>query len=111
LEKCPNRVRCPAWRAGAGVVRFLDLVDRISLAGKLRALAVTTTAHSEALPDLPTIGEFASGYEASQSYGVGAPKNTPAAIVDKLNREINAALVDPKIKAKLAGLGGTPLTS
>jgi tripartite-type tricarboxylate transporter receptor subunit TctC len=78
-------------------------------AGKLRALAVTTTARSEALPDLPTIGEFLPGYEASQWYGIGAPKNTPAEIVDRLNKEINAALADPKIKARLADLGGTPL--
>jgi tripartite-type tricarboxylate transporter receptor subunit TctC len=79
-------------------------------AGKLRALAVTTMARSEALPHLPTIREFLPGYEASQWYGIGAPKNTPAEIVDKLNREINAGLADPKIKARLADIGGTPLT-
>ena len=60
-------------------------------AGKLRALAVTTATRSEALPDIPTVGEFVPGYEASSWYGLGAPKNTPAEIVDKLNREINAA--------------------
>jgi tripartite-type tricarboxylate transporter receptor subunit TctC len=79
-------------------------------AGKLRALAVTTMARSEALPHLPTIREFLPGYEASQWYGIGAPKNTPAETVDKLNREINAGLADPKIKARLADIGGTPLT-
>jgi tripartite-type tricarboxylate transporter receptor subunit TctC len=78
-------------------------------AGRLRALAVTTTTRSEALPDIPTVGEFVPGYEASAVYGLGAPKETPAEIVDKLNNEINAALVDPKIKARLADLGGTPL--
>ena len=78
-------------------------------AGKLRALAVTTATRSEALPDIPTVGEFVPGYEASTWYGVGAPKNTPAEIVDKLNKEINAALADPKIKARLADLGGTVL--
>ena len=78
-------------------------------AGKLRALAVTTATRSEALPDVPTVGEFVPGYEASSWYGVGAPKNTPAEIVDKLNKEINAALADPKIKARLADLGGTAL--
>ena len=65
-------------------------------AGKLRALAVTTATRSEALPDIPTVGEFVPGYEASAWYGIGAPKNTPAEIVDKLNKEINAALADPK---------------
>jgi tripartite-type tricarboxylate transporter receptor subunit TctC len=77
--------------------------------GKLRALAVTTVKRSAALPGIPTVGEFLPGYEASQWYGLGAPKNTPAEIVEKLNRRINAALADPKIKARLADLGGTPL--
>ena len=78
--------------------------------GKLRALAVTTATRSEALPDLPTVGDFLPGYEASAWFGVGAPKNTPAEIVDKLNNEINAGLADPKIKARLADLGGTVLS-
>jgi tripartite-type tricarboxylate transporter receptor subunit TctC len=78
-------------------------------AGKLRALAVTTAARSDALPDIPTMREFVSGFEASLFYGLGAPKNTPAEIVDKLNKEINAALVDPKIKAHLELTGGTVL--
>ena len=77
--------------------------------GKLRALAVTTAARSDALPDLPTVGDFVPGYEASLLDGVGAPKNTPAEIVDELNKEINAALADPRIKALLADLGGTVL--
>ena len=76
-------------------------------AGKLRALAVTTATRSEALPDIPTVGEFVPGYEASSWWGVGAPKNTPADIVATLNKEINAGLADPKIKARLADLGGT----
>jgi tripartite-type tricarboxylate transporter receptor subunit TctC len=78
-------------------------------AGKLRPLAVTTATRSEALPDVPTVSEFVPGYEASTWSGVGAPKATPAEIVEKLNKEINAALADPKIKARLADLGGTPL--
>jgi len=78
-------------------------------AGKLRALAVTTAARSEALPDLSTVGEFLPGFEAGLVYGLGAPKNTPAEIVDKLNKEINAALSDPKIKARLADMDGTVL--
>ena len=77
-------------------------------AGKVRALAVTTAARSEVLPDLPTVGEFVPGYEASSWSGIGAPRNTPTEIVDKLNREINAALADPELKARLADLGGTP---
>ena len=78
-------------------------------AGKLRALAVTTATRSEALPDIPTVGEFVPGYEASAWYGVGVPKDTPAEIVEKLNKEINAALADPKMKARLADLGGAVL--
>ena len=73
----------------------------------MRALAVTTATRSEVLPDIPTVGEFLPGYEASVWFGIGAPKNTPADIVDKLNKEINAALADPKIKARIADLGGT----
>ena len=76
-------------------------------AGKLNALAVTTATRADALPDVPPLADFVPGYESSQWYGLGAPKNTPAEIVDKLNREVNAALVDPKMKARLAEFGGT----
>jgi tripartite-type tricarboxylate transporter receptor subunit TctC len=76
-------------------------------AGKLRALAVTTAARSEALPNIPTVSEFLPGFEASTWLGISAPKNTPAEIIDKLNNEINAALRDPKMKSWLADLGGT----
>jgi tripartite-type tricarboxylate transporter receptor subunit TctC len=75
-------------------------------AGTVRALAVTTAMRSEALPDVPTLAEFVPGYEASALFGIGAPKNPPAEIVDKLNREINAALADSKMRARLADLGG-----
>jgi tripartite-type tricarboxylate transporter receptor subunit TctC len=78
-------------------------------AGRLRALAVTTAMRAEAQPDIPTVGEFLPGYEASFWYGVGTPKATPAEIVEKLNNEINAGLADPKIKARLADLGGSVL--
>src|SRR5215813_10320391 len=78
-------------------------------AGQLRALAVTTATRSDALPGLPTIGDFVPGYEESNWWGFGAPRNTPPAIVDRLNQEINAALADPRIKARLAELGGTVL--
>ena len=77
--------------------------------GRLRALAVTAATRSDALPDIPTVGEFLLDYEASNWFGVGAPRATPAEIVDKLNKEINAGLADPKIKARLADLGGTVL--
>jgi len=76
-------------------------------AGVLRPLAVTTAERASVLPDIPTIGDFVPGYEASAWYGIGAPRNTPAEIVDVLNREINAGLTDPKIKARLVELGGT----
>ena len=78
-------------------------------AGKLRALAVTTATRFEGVPDIPTVGDVVPGYEASQWYGVGVPRNTPVEIVEKLNKEINAGLADPKLKAQLADLGGTTL--
>ena len=97
--------------SGQVQVMFGPLPASIELirAGKLRPLAVTTTTRSEALPNIPTVGEFVPGYEASGWNGVGAPKKTPVEIVDKLNKEINAGLADPNIKARLADLGGTPL--
>jgi tripartite-type tricarboxylate transporter receptor subunit TctC len=79
-------------------------------AGKVRALAVTTATRAEALPDLPTVGDFVPGFEASAWYGAGMPANTPAEIVNRINREINAAFADPKIKTRLTtDLGGTLL--
>jgi tripartite-type tricarboxylate transporter receptor subunit TctC len=77
--------------------------------GQLRALAMTTAERAEALPDVPTVGEFVQGYEAGDWLGVGAPKDTPAEIVERLNQEITAGLADPKIKARFADLGITPL--
>jgi len=79
-------------------------------AGRLSALAVTTAIRSEALPDVPPVGDFVPGYESSTWYGVGAPRNTPPEIVEKLNREINSALADPKMKARLADLGNIGLS-
>jgi tripartite-type tricarboxylate transporter receptor subunit TctC len=78
-------------------------------AGKVRALAVTTATRSEALPDIPTVGDFLPGYEATAWYGIGVPRSTPAEIIDKLNKEINAGLADPRLRARLADLGGTVL--
>jgi len=73
----------------------------------LRALAVTTATRSDALPDIPTVGDFVPDFEASTWFGIGAPKNTPPEIIDKLNKEVNVALADPKLKPRLADLGGT----
>ena len=97
--------------AGQVQVFFPPMVVPIAQvkAGKLRALAVTTVTRSEALPDIPTVGEFVPGYEASVWFGLGAPYGTPAEIVDKLNQETNAALADPKIKARMAESGGNAL--
>jgi tripartite-type tricarboxylate transporter receptor subunit TctC len=78
--------------------------------GKLRALAVTTASRAEMLPEVPPIGDSVPGYETSQWYGIGAPAKTPAAVIGKLNREINAGLTDPAMKAKFAAIGGEPLT-
>jgi tripartite-type tricarboxylate transporter receptor subunit TctC len=78
-------------------------------AGKLRALAVTTATRSLVLPDVPTVGDFVPGYEASSWHGIGVPKNTPADIIEKLNDEINAVLADPKVIARLAEFGGVPM--
>jgi len=78
-------------------------------AGKLRALAVTSATGLEVLPDIPTMAKFLPGYEASGWYGIGAPKNTPADIIDKLNKEINAAITDPQMKARIAEMGETAL--
>jgi len=92
-------------------VMFEPTLSTISYirAGKLRALAVTSATRSPALPDIPTVGEFVPGYEATAWFGIGAPKNTPTEIIDKLNREVNAGLADPKIKERLADLGGVPM--
>ena len=78
-------------------------------AGKLRPLAVTTAQRSEVLPDLPTVADFVPGYEASAWYGVGAPKGTPAEIIDKLNSEINAILANPKTKSRFVELGASSI--
>jgi tripartite-type tricarboxylate transporter receptor subunit TctC len=92
-------------------VAFASTVSSIEYVknGRLRALAVTAATRSDALPDVPTVDEFVPGYEASIWFGIGAPKNTPTEFLDKLNDEINAAVADPNMKARLADLGGTIL--
>jgi len=115
-----NLVHVPYRGAGPALVDLLGGQVQVMFAtmsssieyvrsGKLRALAVTTATRSPVLPDIPTVAEFVPGYESSFWTGVGAPKNTPAEIVDKLNKEINAALADTKMKARLAELGATAL--
>jgi len=97
----------------SGQVQVLFISPLVSIehikTGKLRGLAVTSATRWQGLPDIPTVGEFLPGYEASIWFGLGAPKATPTEIVDKLNNEINSALDDPKIKARLADLGGVPM--
>jgi len=110
MQHVPYRGSAPMLTdllAGQVQVAFDNLQPSIPhiKAGKLRALAVTTATRSEALPDLPTIGDFVTGYEASTWNGVWAPKNTPADIVDRLNREINAGLADPTLKTRLVEMG------
>ena len=92
-------------------VMFESIASSIAYirAGKLRALAVTTATRSAALPDIPTVAEFVPGYEASGWWGIGAPKNPPTQIIDRLNKEVNAALADPNIKERVADLGGVPI--
>ena len=97
--------------AGQVQVSFIGLIVAIEhiRSGKLRALAVAAATRSDVLPDIPTVSDFVPGYEASAFWGVGAPRNTPAEIIDKLNKEINAGLSDPKLRTRLAEGGGTLL--
>jgi tripartite-type tricarboxylate transporter receptor subunit TctC len=110
----PYRGGGPAYNdllGGLVQVMFLTIVSSIGYirAGRLRALAVTTATRSDVLPDIPTVGEFLPGYEASFWFGLCAPKATPTEIVERLNKETNAGLAEPKMKARLADLGGTVL--
>jgi tripartite-type tricarboxylate transporter receptor subunit TctC len=100
-----------ALLAGQMPVMFDTLATSIGhiKAGSLRALAVTAATRSEVLPDIPTVGEFVPGYEATGWGGLGAPKNTPAEIIDKLNKEINAGLADPAIRSRIADIGSVPM--
>jgi tripartite-type tricarboxylate transporter receptor subunit TctC len=96
--------------SGQVQVTFASMPSSIQYirAGTLRPLAVTTATRSETLPDLPAVGEFVPGYEVSAWYGMGAPSGTPAEVIDKINKEINSGLADPKLKARIADFGGTP---
>ena len=114
LIHVPYRGGAPATTdllGGQVQVIFSPLPESIEhiRAGKLRPLAVTTATRLEVLPDIPTVGDFLPGYEASGWQGIGAPRNTPAKIIDELNKEIGVGLADPKIKARIAELGGTVL--
>ena len=114
LVHVPYRGAGPALSdllGGQVLISFAGIAGSIEYvrSGKLRALAVTTATRSEALPDVPTMSEFVPGFEAGDWLGVGAPRNTPAEIIDRLNREITAGVADPKIKERFADLGGTAL--
>ena len=114
LQHVPYRGQAPALMdmlGGQAQVMFDSVPTALEYirAGKLRALAVTTRTRADALPDLPTVAEFVPGYESSAFYGFAAPRDTPAEIVDKLNREINNAFAEPAIKARLTELGGAVL--
>jgi len=114
LVHVPYRGGAPALTdllGGQVQVMFGNMASSIGFIrdGTLRALAVTSAVRQEALPDIPTVGEFVPGYEASSVLGIGAPKATPAEIIERLNKVINTALADPKMKARLADLGGTVL--
>jgi tripartite-type tricarboxylate transporter receptor subunit TctC len=102
----------PDLLAGQVQVVFAPITHLIEYirSGKLRALAVTTATRSEALPDIPTVAEFVPGYEAVGWYGIGAPKSTPAEVIEKLNKETNATLADPKFRSRLADLGAVPMS-
>jgi len=115
LVHVPYRGGGPAFNdliAGQVQVMFATTVGSIGYirAGRLRALTVTTATRSDVLPDVPTVSQFLPGYEASFWFGIGAPKGISSEVVDKLNKEINEGLADPKMKARLADLGGTVLT-
>jgi tripartite-type tricarboxylate transporter receptor subunit TctC len=101
----------PALLAGDGHVYFGPLLSSIEYvrAGKLRALAVTTTTRSDVLPDVPVLSDTLPDYEASAWFGIGAPKSTPVELIERLNKEVNISIADPKFKARLANLGGTVL--
>jgi tripartite-type tricarboxylate transporter receptor subunit TctC len=114
LVHVPYRGNGPALVAllgGQAEVLFPSFPSSIEYirTGKLRGLAVTSAMRSDVMPELPTVGEFVPGYEISSWYGLGAPKGTPTEVIDKLNKEINEILADPKAKARLADLGGTAL--
>ena len=116
-----NMVHVPYRSVAAGITDILSGQVQVTFgttastiefvrAGTLRALAVTAATRTETLPDLPTVAEFVPGYEATAWFGAGAPRTTPVEIVDKLNSEINACLADPKLKARIADLGGIAIT-
>ena len=114
MTHVPYRGSAPALTdliAGTVDTMFDNMPSSIEFikTGKLRALALTTETRNEALPDVPVVADTVPGYEASAWFGIGVPKGTPAAVVEKLNRTVNAALADPKVKARLADLGGIPM--
>jgi tripartite-type tricarboxylate transporter receptor subunit TctC len=116
LVHVPYRGAAPALTdllGGQVMISFVGITGSIEYirSGKLRAFAVTTATRLEVLPDIPAVAEFVPGYEATDFFGIGAPKNTPAEIVEKLNKEINAALAEPELMARLSDQGGTVVAS
>ena len=114
MTHVPYRGGAPALNdliAGQVQVMFDTMQSSIGFikAGALRPLAVTTAARADSLPDIPTVGDYLPGYENSSFHGLGAPKDTSTDVVNKLNKEVNSSLADPKLKTRLAGLGATPL--
>jgi len=114
IVNVPYRGPAPAFTdliSGQVQVMFVALPAAIGYirAGELRALAVTSASRSSELPDVPAVAEFVQAYEASGWIGIGAPKGTPAAIIDKLNSNITAGLADPQVKARIKGLGADPM--
>jgi len=116
ITHVPYRGEAPALNdllSGQVQVVFATMGSSIAFinAGSLRALAITTDTQSDALPGVPPLADFLPGYETTAWFGIGAPSKTSVEIIDKLNREINAGLADPKTKARLAELGGTPFST
>ena len=114
VQTCALPISAPALTdllGGHVEIMFDQIISSIEYirSEKVRALAVTSATRSQALPDIPTVGDFVPGYEAGTWFGVGVPRNTPAEIIDRLNKEINAGLADPNMKTRLANMGGVVL--
>jgi tripartite-type tricarboxylate transporter receptor subunit TctC len=114
MQHVPYRGAAPALTdlmSGQVQVMFDNLPSSIEQirAGRLRTLAVSSTTRLDVLPEIPTVADFVPGFETAAFAGIGAPRNTPAEVIDSLNREVNAALAEPKVKAQIAQLGGAPM--
>src|SRR5262249_3053848 len=108
LSRCTGVSRSSRWRCACIFWSAAPSIEYVRT-GKLRALAVTTTTRSDVLPDVPVLSDTLTDYEASAWFGIGAPKSTPAKLIERLNKEVNISIADPKLKARFANLGGTVL--